>query len=219
MTPIRHLLWLAPTLIGVTVADLPRKAPLSKYSTLWTDSPFTSKPPPAEQAPALNPLENYALAGVSPIGGGYRVTLLDRKDPVKRIVVETGKPSEGFKILAVNRKQGDPLGTVVQMSSGSVNGSVKFDESLLTLQAPPAQQQPAAQLPPGIQPAPQPPGNQPPQRQPRPRVVPPPNLQPGAQPGVQPGVQPGAQPGVQRPVNPSPNPGSSNAPRVRRTIR
>ena len=29
-------------------ADLPKKAPITKYTGLWTNSPFTSKPPPPE---------------------------------------------------------------------------------------------------------------------------------------------------------------------------
>jgi hypothetical protein len=104
MLRVLPLLLTTSALAGVVAADLPRKAPLTKYSTLWTDSPFTSKPPPPEQVAAANPLEDYALAGVSPIPDGYRVTLLNRKDPQQRIVVETHKPSEGFKILGINRK-------------------------------------------------------------------------------------------------------------------
>ncbi len=180
-----HLLMLATALSAVATADLPRKAPLTKYSTLWTDSPFTSKPPPPEQVAAANPLEDYALAGVSPIPDGYRVTLLNRKDPKERIVVETHKPSEGFKILGINRKSGDPLGTVVRMASGNVTGTVSFDESLLTLEAPPQPKpQVQPQLPPGVQPQP----GQAAPRQPRPRVVPPPN--PQAQQGQQPQARP-----------------------------
>lgn len=170
-----RIILLTPALVGWAVADLPKKAPLMKYTGLWTNSPFTSKPPPPEQGPAVNPLEDYALGGVSPIGSGYRVTLLNKKKPDERITVDTDKPSEGFKILSVTRKAGDPLGTIVHMSSGSVSGTVAFDESLLKLAAAPAAA-PKPQLPPGVQPQPgQPPQpGQAPQRQPRPRVVPPP---------------------------------------------
>lgn len=161
-------------LAGWVVADLPKKAPLTKYTRLWTDSPFTSKPPPPEAAAAANPLEDYTLAGISPVSGGYRVTLLNKKKPEERIIVESDRPAGGFKILEVIRKAGDPLGTVVRMMSGSVTGSVAFDETLLTLAPPPAAK---PQLPPGITPN-FPPGHpqagQPVQRQPRPRVVPPP---------------------------------------------
>ena len=196
-----HPLLLATALVAVAAADLPRKAPLTKYSTLWTDSPFTSKPPPPEEVAAANPLEDYALAGVSPIPSGYRVTLLNRKDPKERIVVETEKPSQGFKILAVTRKPGDPLGTVVRMASGTVNGTVSFDESLLKIEGPPAPKPAQPQLPPGVRPGVQP-GTQPQPgqadlRQPRPRVVPPPN--PQTQAVQQPQARPPGIPSINRP--------------------
>lgn len=172
-----RILLLAPALAGWAAADLPRKAPITKYTGLWTNSPFTSKPPPPEAGPAVNPLEDYTLGGVSPISSGYRVTLLNKKKPKERIVVDSDKPSGGFKILGVTRKVGDPLGTVVRMSSGSVTGTVTFDEAALKITPPPAATpQPNAQ--PGAQPQPQPqpvpPGGQPTLRQPRPRVVQPP---------------------------------------------
>ena len=171
-------------LTGWAAADLPKKAPISKYSRLWTESPFTSKPPPEVAGPVADPLEDYSLAGVSPVTGGYRVTLLNKKNPTERIIVESDRPSAGFKILGVTRKPGDPLGTVVRMSSGSVTGNVAFDEKLLAL-APPAAQagpKPPQALLPGVAPG-NPPGvshgaapvqpGQVPSRQPRPRVVPP----------------------------------------------
>ena len=185
MHPVLRLLLIAPVVTGGALADLPRKAPLSKYASLWTDSPFTSKPPPPEQGPEANPLEDYVLGGVSPITGGYRVTLLNKKKPEERIIVDSDKPREGFKILSVTRKAGDPLGTVVRMSSGTLTGTVAFDEKLLTLATPPPPQAAAKpQLPPGVQPQPGQPGQQP-MRQPRPRVVPPPPPQAAGQPTPQ----------------------------------
>ena len=173
-----RILLLALALTGWAAADLPRKAPITKYTRLWTDSPFTSKPPPPEAGPVNNPLEDYALAGVSPILNGYRVTLLNKKKPEERIIVEGDKTTEGFKILSVIRKAGDPLGTVVKMMSGTVTGTVAFDEKLLTLAPPPAAK---PQVPPGVVPGQPPgvPGQAAPARQPRPRViVPPPTAKP-----------------------------------------
>jgi hypothetical protein len=192
-----RILLLVPALTGWAAADdLPRKAPIGKYTGLWTNSPFTSKPPPPEAGPAVNPLEDYCLGGVSPISSGYRVTLLNKKKPEERIVVDSDKPSGGFKILAVTRKAGDALGTVVRMSSGSVTGSVSFDEAMLKITPPPAAATPQPNnLPPGVQPPqPQPgqPPGQPAVRQPRPRVVapPPPAANtPRSQPG-QPAIRP-----------------------------
>jgi hypothetical protein len=187
-----RILLLLPALAGWAVADLPRKAPISKYTGLWMNSPFTSKPPPPEAGPVANPLEDYTLGGVSPITGGYRVTLLNKKKPEERIITETDKPAEGFKILGVTRKPGDPLGTVVKITTGSVTGTVSFDEAALKLN-PPAAATPPPNTPPGVQPAGQPPqptpqNGQPVIRQPRPRVVQPPPAAPAAAPGKAPNI-------------------------------
>jgi hypothetical protein len=186
MHSVPRILLLAFALTGWAVADLPKKAPNAKYTRLWIDSPFTSKPPPPETGPVTGPFEDYSLAGVSPVTGGYRVTLLNKKKPEERIIVESDRPNEGFKVLGVIRKEGDPLGTVVRMSSSAGIGTVSFDTKLLALAtAPPPKANP--QLPPGVnagipgqplqpgqivQPGQQP--GQPLNRQPRPRVVPPP---------------------------------------------
>jgi len=177
---------------AMAAAETPKKAPVTKYTGLWTNSPFTTKPPPATAGPEVNPLDDYALAGVSPISGGHRVTLLNRKNPEERITIDSDRKSD-FTILSVTRKSGDPLGTVVRLQTNNKQGNVTFDPTLLTLKAPPANAQPV----PGQQPQAQPgvpgiPGqpnlpNQPvqpgqnvqnpngqlPARQPRVRVVPP----------------------------------------------
>ncbi|MEO8617661.1 MAG: hypothetical protein ABI600_21210 [Luteolibacter sp.] len=176
-------------------ADLPKKMPISRYNGLWMNSPFTSKPPPTAGAPEVNPLDDYALAGVSPISGGYRVTLINKKTPDERIMVDSDNPNAKFKILGVTRKDGDPLGTTVRLTSGSLTGTVSYDPKLLTLVAA-APKVPKPQ--PGSPPMPGSPQGQPvpgePVRQPRPRVVPPPTPQSG-QPAGQPVV-----PHVQQPI-------------------
>ena len=179
------LLLILPAFAPTLQAEVPRKPPLSKYTRLWTDSPFTAKPPPPTSGPASNPLEDYALAGVSPIANGYRVTLLSKKEPEKRIFIFSDEPNakHGFKILGVERKDGDPMGTVVRLQSGSLTGTVSYDEKLIAIAAP--QTKPAAKGQPGPrppvipgQPNPNQKGN-PSQRQPRARVMPPvPQVQP-----------------------------------------
>ncbi len=180
---------LAATLCAV--ADVPKKGALTKYTGLWSNSPFTSKPVAGPEVPVVNPLEVSALNGVSPIGTGYRVTLINKKKPEERITVDSDRANkDGFKILQVTRKSGDPLGTVVRMKSSVGEGTVSFDDKLLTLAAaPPAAKPQQLGMPqPGV-PQPQLQPGQIPQRQPRPRVVPPPT--PQAQPQVpQPQVQP-----------------------------
>lgn len=181
MKTATRIILLTLAVAGCAVAEKPVKAPLTKYSKLWTDSPFTSKPVVDPGAPLPNLLDDYALLGVSPIGGGYRVTLINKKKPEDRITVDSDRPSKDFKILGVTRKSGDPLGTVVRMMSGTFTGTVSFDEKLLTLAPPPAAKPNPAVVPgqPGQPGQPLQPGQIPP-RQPRPRVVPPPA--PGAQP-------------------------------------
>jgi len=186
-----RILLLGLALTGWAAAELPKKAPISRYAGLWANSPFTSKPPPPEAGSTVNPLEDYALVGVSPIGASptgdsnYRVTLLNKKKPEERVVVDSDNPKSTFKILKITRKAGDPLGTVVHMSSGTVEGDVSFDEKLLALAVVAAKATPKALL--GAPPVPVPQPGQPgqPQRQLRPRVVPPPTT--GA---VQPTTQP-----------------------------
>ena len=192
-------------LAGSLAADVPEKVPYTKYSGLWTNSPFTSKPPPAEAGPENNPLDDYALIGVSSLGDKkYRVTIINKKKPEEpRIYVESDRESKGFKIVGVTRKPGDPTGTVVSMTSGSMMGNVSYDQKLLTLTAvvpkAPAPQ-PGQQIMPGQPPVPGQPGA--PQRQPRPRVVPPPTPTAGEQGQPAQPVQPvqAVQPGQPQPV-------------------
>ena len=164
-------------LVAWATAELPKKAPITKYTGLWTNSPFTSKPPPPEALPTVNPLEDYALAGVSPISSGYRVTMINKKKPEERITVDSDSPKGDYKILEVTRKPGDPLATVVRMQAGAVTGTVSFDEKLLVLATPkaPPKAPPAANMqpPPQPQPVPQSAGQSAASRLPRPRVVPP----------------------------------------------
>ncbi|MEI8039502.1 MAG: hypothetical protein WCJ14_14035 [Verrucomicrobiota bacterium] len=197
MPTASRFLLLGLALTGAALADLPKKPPIARYAGLWTNSPFTSKPPPAEAGPTVNPLEDYTLAGVSPVADGYRVTLLNKKKPDERITVDSDNPKSTFKILEVIRKAGEPLGTTVRMASGTVTGTIGFDEKLLVLAAAPAAK-PNPKAQPGAPPIPQPmqPGQQP-QRQPRPRVVPP---QQAGQPQLQP-RNPLQPPQINRPTH------------------
>ena len=202
--PISHPAFLLLALTGVAMAEVPKKPPLSRYTNLWANSPFTAKPPPPEAGPEINPLDDFALLGVSPIGlisgkEGYRVTLINKKKPEERLTVDSGDAKSEFKILGVVPKPGSPIDTVVKMSSGSLTGTVAFDEKLLAIAAQVPKQPMPGQPPQPGKPIPQP-GMQPPQRMPRPRVVaPPPPGMNGQVAPVQP-VQPVQQnqPRVQR---------------------
>jgi len=158
---------------GVCRGEAPRKQPLLKYQSLWTNSPFTAKP---EQVagPVYNPLQDYVLLGVSPIQEGYRVTILNRKKPNDEpVVVESHRPADGIEIKEVKRKEGDPFATTVRLERGGATGEVGFEDKFLTLNkvaaAPPPKTNPgnpqaaAGQMP----------NQQDPQRPPRRRVIPP----------------------------------------------
>lgn len=186
----------------IAVAKIPEKAPAVKYTGLYTNSPFTSKPAAPPDAPTANPLEDYTLTGIAPVPGGYRITIMNKKNPEIKEVIEPGGSGQ-FKVVSVNRNPGKTLGTTVvlssTLSSGSIQGTVSFEPDLITLKAAPATPAPQqGQLPPGITPAmagqqaaaPNP--NAEAVRQPRPRIVPPPTT--GAkQPGENKKQQPGGQ--------------------------
>ena len=201
---ISHPAFLLLALTSVAMADVPKKAPLTRYTNLYSNSPFTSRPPPPEAGPEVNPLDDYALIGVSSIGKisgteGYRVTLINKKKPEDRITVTSGDPKSEFQILGVIPKPGNPLDTVVKMSSGSMTGTVVFDEKLLALAAPvPKAQAPGQPPQPGQLSQLNQTGQPIPQRMPRPRVVPPP------------------QPVVTGQMPPVPQPIQQNQPRVQR---
>ncbi|MFD2256039.1 hypothetical protein ACFSSA_05065 [Luteolibacter algae] len=173
-----------PRLIGlftlataaITLAGLPQKAPLTRYTGLWTNSPFTSKPPPTAAAATINPFEDFTLTGIAPVPGGYRITIISKKNPELKKVLEPGKTDE-FTVVSVNRNPEKALGTTVVLSNGNVQGSVTFEPELITLKTAPAAAPPQEpqNLPPGVNPAqPQTDPNAAAQRQPRPRIVPPP---------------------------------------------
>lgn len=178
----------------IASAAVPQKAPAVKYKGLHTNSPFTSKPEVVLPGLEKNPLEDYTLSGIAPVPGGYRITIINKKNPDVKEVIEPGGKSQ-FKVVSVNRNPGKTLGTTVvlssALSSGNIEGTVAFEPELITLKAAPAAAPPQPQangLPPGITPEmagqqgvpanPNPNGEA--IRQPRPRIVPPPTPAGGA---------------------------------------
>jgi hypothetical protein len=125
-------------LSGWALSQLPKKAPLEKYSSLWNQSPFTAKPVPVEEISHENPLLNYFLLGISPIGSGYRVTLMEKNDSNKRLYVYSDDEKAPFKIVNVYREPGNPRGTMVEMSAGGASVMMTFREEALVLMTPAA---------------------------------------------------------------------------------
>ena len=156
-------------------ANTPKKEPLVKYTGLWTNSPFTSKPPPVTLGETVNPFDDFTLTGIAPVPGGHRITIISKKNPEIKKVIEPGGSDE-FKVVSVNRNPDKALGTTVVLSSGSTQGTVTFEPELITLAAAPVAPvaQPPNTIPPGVVPANPNPQAQTGQRLPRPRIVPPP---------------------------------------------
>ncbi len=140
--------------VPVCSEELPRKAPLGRYAGLWNNSPFTSEPEveAPEPIPVDNPLDDYALTGVSPVAGGYRVTMINRNDTSKRIVVNTARESDlhDFEVVNINRTPGRPLSTTVEVTDGTHTGTLAFEQELLTLRTPPAAAPEQPDAPPGV---------------------------------------------------------------------
>ncbi|MEI6674952.1 MAG: hypothetical protein WCO57_07220 [Verrucomicrobiota bacterium] len=192
----RPCLFLLLAMSSLGAAELPKKAPLSRYQSLWQNSPFTTPPKAIEGAPLPDVFGDWALKGIAPIGSGYLITLINRKNPAEPVPpIDTDRPSE-FVIERIERNPDKPRDTVVYLSKGTQKGSLRYDDKLSTIK--PAAVKPGQPPVPGQPPqAKQPtPPNQPGAvRQPRPRVVPPPT--PGAAPATKPnsgGNQPRQRP-------------------------
>lgn len=184
MKTIFHICLFTTAWLQLASADVPQKAPLVKYTGLWTNSPFTSRPVIGPINPVANVFDDFTLTGIAPVPGGYRITIMNKKKPDEKEVITPGETNNsGFKVVSVDRNPEKTLGTSVTLSSGSVQGTVIFEPDLMKLKAAPAgaPQQQQGNLPPGITPAmagqqgaAQNPNGNAETRQPRPRIVPPP---------------------------------------------
>ncbi|GAA5484346.1 hypothetical protein [Haloferula sargassicola] len=172
---MKTILLLTAALSLPLLAAPPREPTLTRYSSLWTDSPFTTKPPPPEGPVAVNPFEGYSLGGISKLEDGYFAILLNAKDPEEKVLIRPGYKSD-FEILEVNWSDTNWKETTVKVKNGAKTGTIAFDDAQLSLKAPTAAPQPAANNA-NAQPAqnnnPQR-GNNQNGRRPRPRVVVPP---------------------------------------------
>lgn len=198
---------------AANAAEVPKKAPLTRYAELWTRSPFTTPPKKIEDAPEKNPFEDLALRGIAPLSSGfYLITLVNKKNPTEVTTIDTERSSD-YEVVKIERDSEKALGTIVHLKKGSMAGTVAYDEKLSTLKAPPTkkpgqpgqhgQPQVAGQppMPPGA--APNMPVGAP---MPRSRVVPP--ATPGAAPGPTTG-QPTTQGGPPSRFQPGGTPSSA----------
>lgn len=141
-SPILLLLCLAaPTLMAAP----PQKYPLQKYASLWLNSPFTTKPVVTDTAVAKdNPLNDWALGGITKFPDGWFVVLLNKKNPEERKLILPSGQSD-FKVVQVVEDPEDYRKTKVTLSADGQQGEVSYDEKLLTIKtAPTAPANPAA---------------------------------------------------------------------------
>ena len=158
--------WLG--LASVVSAGAPTQPTLTRYSKLWISSVFTT--PPAQIIPEKeNPLEDYALGGISKLEDGYYAILFNKKKPDERVVIYPGQTNE-FEVLDVKWPTDSWRDAVVTLKSGSTTGTVSFDDQLLVVKTAPTTA-PQGKPNPGVKPptpgTPTPPST----RAPRPRVV------------------------------------------------
>lgn len=158
--PLSRNFLIALSLCQLALGSAPTSVKPDRYGRLVNDSPFgTKRDIPKPAAPDL--FADYSLAGVTPLEGGYLVSLFNKKKPEERISI----PGNflGLSVVEVRPGNDGPLSTTVVISKGSDVGVIGFDEKLLVLKTP-ATAKPKATNP-NVQ---MPGGNVPP----RPRVAP-----------------------------------------------
>ncbi|MEP4079499.1 hypothetical protein [Haloferula sp.] len=166
--PITISLWMALT--AIVSAGAPVQPTLTRYSKLWVNSVFTT---PAEIVNnEVNPLEDYALGGISKLEDGYYAILLNRKKPDDKVVIYPGEKGD-FEVVDVKWPTGSWRDAVVTVRNGKNSGTVEFEDKLLTVKTAPAKPVPQAKgKPPAKLPATiSKPSANTTKRQPRPRVV------------------------------------------------
>lgn len=171
-----------PTLLltaGLVCAEVPNRPTLTRYSQLWRDSPFTSKPVRETAVRDVdNPLDDYVLGGISKLQDGYYAVLINKKKPDEPKVIKPGGTTD-YEVLSVDWDAKNWKNTIATVRSGRYQAQIGFDEEVLakTNTPPPAPLKPPnLQLPnvPGLRQPANNANNQGRARRPRPRVVRPP---------------------------------------------
>lgn len=126
---------LMTALVMPTFADVPKKRSLGTYSQLWKKSMFTV-PPEVEEKPKeeKNPLEEYTLAGVSQMKGGWFVVLINKKKRDDRVKIHPNEANTlGFEVVSV--EDGTHfLETRVEIKTrGNKTGWVEYDKKFIAL--------------------------------------------------------------------------------------
>lgn len=126
-------LFLFGTLIPTTAsAAVPKKRLPHHYETLWTNSPFTSKPIEPSTSPPPNPVEDYTLAGLSRVEDGWFVVLIHKIDRSKRIRLSPHQcTASGFGVVAIEHPTTRQVRVKIEAEGQSA--WVQFEPKFLTL--------------------------------------------------------------------------------------
>jgi len=142
-----HFLFVGLIAAGTAfAAGLPVKPPVTKYRHLSESSPFKIKPVVESGPRVANPLDDWALGGVSEVEGGYMVTLVNKKNQGETQIIKPrgtvhsskdemkwispGAPGS-FKVDKVEFGEKSWKDTIVMVSAGDEKGTMKFDDKQL----------------------------------------------------------------------------------------
>lgn len=125
--------FLAHLTIAVSAhAVIPKEPVLKRYESLWTDSPFTSRPPAVVPPDRRNALKDYTLASLCRVKHGWHVVLLHKKDRNKRIRLEPrGSSESGFKVISVENPTTRQARVEIEARGGK--GWVRFESEFLEI--------------------------------------------------------------------------------------
>ena len=135
--------------VGCLAAGAPKKQPIGRYVSLWTNSPFTVKPEIEAPEELPNALEDYVLTGVSKLPDGYFVVLMNKKKRDERIrIAPNDHNAAGFKVVNVKQDPYDYMKTEVEISvGGGRTGVVTYEEKFLAVKTAAPQKKPTPARP------------------------------------------------------------------------
>lgn len=139
-------------LVALTQAGVPKDPTFNDFRLLPARSPFVIKKKAEPVAPTR---VNTALSlrGVSKFKDGWVVTVVDRKEPQKNIILREGAPvnKKGIRLLKVNQSKDGYANTTAVVLSGGRQITVSFNMASIKSshkQSPKAVKPTATRLPP-----------------------------------------------------------------------
>lgn len=128
---MKHFITILATslsLLIVAQAAAPKNPTFAEYQHIPERSPFVIKKK-AEAIIQAKPNNSLTLRGVSKFKSGWIVTLVDRKDPKKSIVLREGQPAnkKGIRLLKVNQSKDGYAKTTAVVLTGGRQVTVNFN--------------------------------------------------------------------------------------------